>query len=87
MLPTSHISQLTGLHWYSINAIDKRRMQARADTFYSGNVRCLVMDAFALHKRHRYATASGMPNGRACFGWAKMTVVRPYALSSRLCLR
>lgn len=56
MLPISHISRLTGLHWHTIKAIDKRRLQASVGDFNPGDVRRLVMDEFALHKGHRYAT-------------------------------
>lgn len=56
LLPISHVNQLTGLHWHTIKAIDKRRLQARVGTFAPGDVRRLVMDEFALHKGHRYAT-------------------------------
>lgn len=41
LLPISHVSRLTGLHWHTLKTLDKRR---------------LVMDEFALHKGHRYAT-------------------------------
>ena len=56
MLPISHISRLTGLHWHTIKAIDKRRLQVSVGDFNPGDVRRLVMDEFALHKGHRYAT-------------------------------
>ncbi len=56
LMPISHVSQLTGLHWHTIKDIDKRRLQASVGTFEPGAVRRLVMDEFALHKGHRYAT-------------------------------
>jgi transposase len=37
-------------------AIDKRRLQASVGDFVPVSVRRLVMDEFALHKGHRYAT-------------------------------
>lgn len=46
-LPISHVSQLTGLHWHTIKALDKRRLQALVGTFDPGDVRRLVMDEFA----------------------------------------
>lgn len=56
LLTISHVSQLTGLHWHTIKTLDKRRLQAAFGTFEPGDVRRLVMDEFALHKGHRYAT-------------------------------
>ena len=56
LLPISHVSQLTGLHWHTLKTLDKRRLQTAFGTFEPGDVRRLVMDEFALHKGHRYAT-------------------------------
>ncbi|MDX9698174.1 MAG: ISL3 family transposase [Rhodocyclaceae bacterium] len=56
LLPISHVSQLTGLHWHTLKTLDKRRLQATFGAFEPGDVRRLVMDEFALHKGHRYAT-------------------------------
>lgn len=48
--------QLTGLHWQSVKDVDKRRLERNVGAFDLGEVRRLVMDEFALHKGHRYAT-------------------------------
>jgi transposase len=56
LLPISHVSRLTGLHWHTIKTLDRRRLQDTFGTFEPGDVRRLVMDEFALHKGHRYAT-------------------------------
>ncbi len=56
MLLISHVSRLTGLHWHTLKTLDKRRMEAAVGVFEPGEVRRLVMDEFALHKGHRYAT-------------------------------
>ncbi len=56
LLPISHVSRLTGLHWHTLKALDKRRLQVEVGAFEPGEVRRLVMDEFALHKGHRYAT-------------------------------
>lgn len=56
LLPIKHVSQLTGLHWSTIKAIDHRRLQAEHGGFHAGCVRRLLMDEFALHTGHRYAT-------------------------------
>ena len=39
LLPISHVSQLTGLHWHTLKTLDKRRLQAEVGTFYSSGVR------------------------------------------------
>ena len=54
--PIRHVSQLTGVGWHTIKEIDKRRLQTSVGTIELGEVRRLVMDEFALHKGHRYAT-------------------------------
>ncbi|WP_348695079.1 ISL3 family transposase [Stutzerimonas balearica] len=56
LLPISHVSRLTGLHWHTLKTLDKRRLEAEIGAFEPGDVRRLVMDEFALHKGHRYAT-------------------------------
>lgn len=38
LLPISHISQLTGLHWHTIKTLDKRRLEASVGTFAPGDV-------------------------------------------------
>jgi len=56
LLPIAHVARLTGLHWHTIKRIDHRRLQAHHGAFDAQGVRRLVMDEFALHKGHRYAT-------------------------------
>jgi len=56
LLPIAHVAQLTGLHWHTIKNIDRQRLQQLHGRFDAGHVRRLVMDEFALHKGHRYAT-------------------------------
>lgn len=56
ILPIAHVRQLTGLHWQSIKDVDKRRLERSVGDFDPGEVKRLVMDEFALHKGHRYAT-------------------------------
>ena len=56
LLPISHVSRLTGLHWHTLKTLDQRRLEASVGAFEPGEVRRLVMDEFALHKGHRYAT-------------------------------
>lgn len=56
LMPIRHVSALTGVHWQSVKTLDRRRLQAAHGRFEAGAVRRLVMDEFALHKGHRYAT-------------------------------
>ena len=56
LLPIAHVAQLTGLHWHTIKAIDHQRLERLHGEFAAGDARRLVMDEFALHKGHRYAT-------------------------------
>jgi transposase len=56
LLPIAHVAKLTGLHWHTIKAIDLQRLEQLHGQFAAPNVRRLVMDEFALHKGHRYAT-------------------------------
>lgn len=56
LLPIAQVAKLTGLHWHTIKEIDQRRLEARHGQFEGRGVRRLVMDEFALHKGHRYAT-------------------------------
>lgn len=56
LLPIAHVAQLTGLHWHTIKAVDHQRLKRLHGEFKAEGVRRLVMDEFALHKGHRYAT-------------------------------
>jgi len=58
LLPIRHISQLTGLHWHTIRAIDARRLAREVTPPDLSRVRRLIMDEFALFKGHRYATVA-----------------------------
>ena len=56
LLPIAHVAKLTGLNWHTIKDIDHRRLERLHGEFVANDVRRLVMDEFALHKGHRYAT-------------------------------
>jgi transposase len=56
LLPIAHVAKLTGLNWHTIKEIDHRRLERLHGEFVAHDVRRLVMDEFALHKGHRYAT-------------------------------
>ncbi|HEX8785019.1 MAG TPA: ISL3 family transposase [Terriglobales bacterium] len=58
LLPIAHVARLTGLHWHTIKAIDHQRLERLHGDFSAQDVRRLVMDEFALHKGHRYATVA-----------------------------
>lgn len=56
LLPIAHVAKLTGLHWHTIKIIDQQRLERLHGEFSAQDVRRIVMDEFALHKGHRYAT-------------------------------
>ena len=56
LLPIAHVARLTGLHWHTIKEIDRQRLKTKHGHFDGRGVRRLVIDEFALHKGHRYAT-------------------------------
>jgi len=58
LLPIAHIARLTGLHWHTIKDIDHQRLKHLHGDFSAQGVQRLVMDEFALHKGHRYATVA-----------------------------
>lgn len=58
LLPIAHVAKLTGLHWHTIKQIDQLRLKTKHGQFEGRGVRRLVMDEFALHKGHRYATVA-----------------------------
>ncbi|MBV8649780.1 MAG: ISL3 family transposase [Paludibacterium sp.] len=55
-MPVQHVAELFGLHWETVRQQDKRRLQAVIGTLPPALPQRLVMDEFALHKGHRYAT-------------------------------
>ena len=56
LLPIKHVAALTGLHWHTLKSIDKARLSRDLPAPDLSQVRYLLMDEFALHKGHRYAT-------------------------------
>ena len=56
LLPVKQVGELLGLHWHTVKAIDKRRLQRQVTEPDWSRLRRLVMDEFALFKGHRYAT-------------------------------
>ena len=56
LLPIKHVSELTGLHWDTIKEIDRQRLSREVTEPDWSQIQRLVMDEFAIHKGHRYAT-------------------------------
>lgn len=58
VLPIRHVAQLVGLHWHTVKNIDKQRLAREVIPPDRSKLRRLIMDEFALHKGHRYATVA-----------------------------
>ena len=56
LLPIRHVADLVGLHWHTVKTLDKQRLQRDLPAPDPTRLRRLMMDEFALHKGHRYAT-------------------------------
>ena len=56
LLPIRHVAEIVGLAWHTIKEIDKQRLAREVVPPDYSKVKRLVMDEFALHKGHRYAT-------------------------------
>lgn len=54
--PIKHVSNRMGLPWHTVKRIDKARLLRDLPLVDYSKLRRLVMDEFALHKGHRYAT-------------------------------
>lgn len=58
LMPVRHVADLLGLHWHTVKAIDQSRLRRELPAPDLTRVRRLIMDEFALHKGHRYATVA-----------------------------
>lgn len=56
ILPVRHVAEIVGLAWHTVKEIDKQRLMREVAPPDYSKVKRLVMDEFALHKGHRYAT-------------------------------
>ena len=56
VMPIKRVAEHYGLHWSTVKEIDKAHMKRELEPVKLGNVKMLLMDEFALHKGHRYAT-------------------------------
>ncbi len=55
-LPVAHVAQMFALHWSTVREIDARQLRQRLERLPRAQPRRLIMDEFALHKGHRYAS-------------------------------
>jgi len=55
-LPVAHVAEFFGLHWSTVREIDRRHLRQRLSELPPAQPRRLIMDEFALHKGHRYAS-------------------------------
>lgn len=91
-MPTKHVAQMFGLHWATVRQIDKRRLQEVISELPAAQPIRLVMDEFALHKGHRYATVILDADTRRVLYIAKERIrkaIRPFfqALGPQGCRR
>ena len=56
ILPIKHVAEHLSLSWHSVKRIDKQRLIRELPPINWAGLRRLVMDEFALHKGHRYAS-------------------------------
>ena len=56
VLPIKHVAEYLGLTWDTVKATDKAYLEASLGPVDLSGVEQIVMDEFAIHKGHRYAT-------------------------------
>ncbi len=56
VLPIKHVAQFFALGWDTVKAIDRAYLEATLGPVDLTGVRMIIMDEFAIHKGHRYAT-------------------------------
>lgn len=56
VLPIKHVAERFGLDWHTVKAIDKAWLARTLPPLDMAGVTKLIMDEFAIHKGHRYAT-------------------------------
>jgi len=55
-LPVKHVAAMFDLHWSTVREIDRRHLRERLSELPPAQPRRLIMDEFAMHKGHRYAS-------------------------------
>jgi len=56
VLPIKHVAEYLGLTWDTVKATDKAYLEESLGPVDLSGVEQIVMDEFAIHKGHRYAT-------------------------------
>ena len=56
VLPIKHVAERFGLDWHTVKAIDKAWLEGTLPKLDMTGVSKLLLDEFAIHKGHRYAT-------------------------------
>lgn len=56
VLPIKHVAERCGLDWHTVKAIDKAWLERTLPELDMTRVEKLLLDEFAIHKGHRYAT-------------------------------
>jgi transposase len=64
VLPLKQVAEWFGLSWDTVQAIDQAALEARLGPVELTGVRRIVLDEFAIHKGHRYATVVAEPATR-----------------------
>jgi transposase len=62
VLPIKHVADFFRLSWDQVKAIDKNHLEETLGPIDLEGVDVIVMDEFALHKGHRYATVVAEPS-------------------------
>ena len=57
-----HVADETGLGWDTVKEIDRQRLERTVGAFQWDGATRLIVDEFAIHKRHRYATVVFNPD-------------------------
>lgn len=56
VLPIKHVAERIGLSWHTVRRVERSQLQRDLPAIDFTKITRLVMDEFALHKGHRYAT-------------------------------
>jgi transposase len=62
VLPVKHVAGFYGLSWDQVKRIDKTHLETTLGPVDLEGVEVVIMDEFALHKGHRYATVVAQPS-------------------------